>query len=288
MAMNFGFQLPHPFDQGGDLTAQIVDRPHHRIRQGGRIAGQAIGAEGVALAAAHRHPRRNADHRHPGRDIGQHHRIGADPGAFADGDRPQHLSPGTDDHPVIQGGMTFAPVQRGAAEGDAVIEGDIGADFRGLADHHPGAVVDEQAGADGGAGMNLDSGEQAPQMGEEAAGHPSPALPAPMGQPVNCHRMQAGVAEQHLEPRMRGGITGADRINVFAKPLENHSSQYVNLGQDGRDRSSGEELSGAPAHRGGLYYVRQGRSSLAGWRAVFVFFILIRALGFRAPSGGGR
>jgi hypothetical protein len=45
-----------------------------------------------------------------------------------------------------------------------VIERDVLADLGGLADDDAHAVVDEEAAPDRGAGMNLDAGEEAPQV----------------------------------------------------------------------------------------------------------------------------
>ena len=49
----------------------------------------------------------------------------------------------------------------GTAERDALVKQHVVADLRGLADHHARAVIDEEAAADGRAGMDLDAREEA-------------------------------------------------------------------------------------------------------------------------------
>ena len=73
-----------------------------------------------------------------------------------------------DDDTVAQGGMALSAAQRGTAQGDAVIEGDIVTDDRGLADNHTAAMVDEQPLAYDGARMNLDTGQQFANMRDHA------------------------------------------------------------------------------------------------------------------------
>ena len=62
--------------------------------------------------------------------------------------------------------MTFAVFVAGAAEGHALIEGDVVANDGGFSDDHARAVVDEHAAAEDGAGMDFDSGEEARALGE--------------------------------------------------------------------------------------------------------------------------
>ena len=65
--------------------------------------------------------------------------------------------------------MTLLLFQRHAAQGDTLIEGNVVADFRRLADHAAHAVIDEQAAADGGARMDLDPRQHAPDVRQQAA-----------------------------------------------------------------------------------------------------------------------
>jgi len=88
----------------------------------------------------------------------------------------------------------------GAAQGHPVVERAIVADFGGLADHHAHPVVDEEALADMCAGMDLDPGQDPPDMRDEAPGQMPAALPQPMCQPVIQQRLKPGIAQHDLEP----------------------------------------------------------------------------------------
>ena len=52
----------------------------------------------------------------------------------------------------------------GAAQRDAVVEGDPIADLGGLTDDHAHAMIDEQVVTDGGAGVDFDAGQAAHEL----------------------------------------------------------------------------------------------------------------------------
>ena len=64
--------------------------------------------------------------------------------------------------------MALAHVLAGAAQGDAVVNQAVVPDLGGLADDKAHAVVDDQALADGGAGVDLDAGAAAAGLGDQA------------------------------------------------------------------------------------------------------------------------
>ncbi len=101
------------------------------------------------------------------------------------------------------------------------------ADLGRLADHHPHAMVDEQAAADGGAGMDLDAGQEPPDMRQEAAGQPPIAAPQPVGEAVDDQGMQPGIAKQDLGTRAGRGVPRQNAVNVLAELLEQHCQYYV-------------------------------------------------------------
>ncbi len=63
----------------------------------------------------------------------------------------------SDEDSVAQCGMALAFFLAGAAQRHALVERNVVADNRGLADDHAHAVVNEDAQPDPRAGMNLDS-----------------------------------------------------------------------------------------------------------------------------------
>ena len=122
-----------------------------------------------------------------------HHRVGADRGALADGDGPQHLRAGADHHPVADGGVALALHQFGAAERHTVVEHDVIADLGGLTDDHTHAMVDKESTANGGARVDLNAGEPAGRLANDACDTPVPALPQCVGYAVRPDGVQAGV-----------------------------------------------------------------------------------------------
>jgi hypothetical protein len=74
--------------------------------------------------------------------------------------------------------------------------------------------------ADGGAGMDLDAGDDAGQVGNKPsqpfhAAHPAPVRPA-----VHDDRLQAGVTGQHLPGVAGRGIAFDDAVDVLAQMVE--------------------------------------------------------------------
>ena len=91
------------------------------------------------------------------------------------------------------------------------------ADLGGLADHHAHAVVDEEAAADRRAGMDLDAGEEAAELRDEAAAQLPVAPPEPVRQAMENQGMQPGIAEYDLQPRSCGRIALEDRLDILAQ-----------------------------------------------------------------------
>ena len=116
--------------------------------------------------------------------------------------------------------LAFAVFLAGASKGDALIQRDVVADFRGPADDHAHAVIDENAAADDCAGMNFDAGQDAADMGNKAADKAEPAAPRSMGDPMQQQRVKSGITEHHLDAGPRRRVPFAHRINVFPQPVE--------------------------------------------------------------------
>ena len=100
------------------------------------------------------------------RHVLDHHRAGGDAGVVVDGDGPQDLGPGADHHVVADGGVALAQLLAGAPQGHPLVEQHVVPDLRGLADDKAVAVVDHQAAADGGAGVDLDAGPEPAPLGD--------------------------------------------------------------------------------------------------------------------------
>ena len=91
--------------------------------------------------------------------------VGTDDGIPADDCfAAQNGSTGVDGHVVFNGGMTLAAFQTltasgsQAAQGDALVDFDVLTNDGGLTNDDAGSVVNEEMGAYGGTGVNVDAG----------------------------------------------------------------------------------------------------------------------------------
>ena len=131
-------------------------------------------------------------------------------------DRPQHLSARADDHLIADCWVALAGFQRRAAQSDAMIQRDVFANLGGLSDHRPRPVVDKAAPADGRTGVNLDIGQKAPQMGNDAR-QGDPAMPPyRISQTVEDDCMEPGIAQDDLEFRSRRRVALHDSGDTLA------------------------------------------------------------------------
>ena len=111
--------------------------------------------------------------------------------------------------------MAFTLVQRRAAQGHALVDGAIITDVRRLTDHHTHAVVDKNSPAHDRAGMNFDTGEEARELRNPAAGPFEIGQPEPMCKPMPSKRMHAGIQRQNFERRACGGIAFQHHRDIF-------------------------------------------------------------------------
>jgi hypothetical protein len=79
-----------------------------------------------------------------------------------------HLGTRPDHDPLSDGRVALAFLQAGAAQGDPVIQGHIPPDLGRLTDDHTHAMVNEQTGGEAGTRMDLNAGQAAGQLGEQA------------------------------------------------------------------------------------------------------------------------
>ena len=98
----------------------------------------------------------------------ENHRTGGDFGVVADRERTENLGTGADHHARTDGRMAFAYIFARSAERYTLIDGTVVADLGGFADNNAHAVVDEQAAADFGTRMNLNTREKAAELGDKA------------------------------------------------------------------------------------------------------------------------
>ncbi len=200
--------------EGADLVGEVEDDVGERVVD---LAG--FGDED-ALSFLINNVGGDADDGGVGRDVAEDDGAGADARVFADGDVAEDVGGVADEDVVAESGMALAADLAGSAESDALVERYVVADDGGFADDNAHAVIDEEAAADDGAGMDLDAGPEADDLGHEAGEEFEVPAPEPVVDAVNPDRLQARVAEQHHEPRGRGGVALEDDPGVFADVLE--------------------------------------------------------------------
>src|SRR5580700_7723595 len=125
--------------------------------------------------------------------------------------------------------MPLFLLEAGAAEGDALVEQDVVADFHGLAHHDAHAVIDKEAAADLSAGMNFDSVDEARDLAHEAAEKLEVTLPEPMCDAVVPDGVQTGIQEHDFDRGARGGVAVEDRLDVFLHSAQNTHGTYLLL-----------------------------------------------------------
>ena len=104
-----------------------------------------------------------------------------------------------------------------------MVKRDIVTDDSGFTDHHAHAMVDEKPAADGGARMNLDTGQHARQMCREAAQPAKAVPPEPMGDTMQDQGVNARIAGQNLPERAYCRIAVKDRTNILTQIPEHGS-----------------------------------------------------------------
>ena len=158
LALHGSFHAAQAGFQCADAVAEHI---------GQRLLVQVVRRAGLAAAHAD-HFGRNTDRGGIGRQIFEHHTARADTDIIPDIHRAKHLGTGTDQHVIAQCGVALAGILASAAQGNAVVDGAVITDFCRFAEHDAHTVVNEQPVADLGTGVDLDAGQVAGQLADEA------------------------------------------------------------------------------------------------------------------------
>ena len=105
-----------------------------------------------------------------------------------------------------------------------MIERAVIADLGGLADHHPHAVIDHHPPADPGSGMDLDAGEEAAEMGDEATEESRVVQPQPARRAMKQDGVQPRIAEQDFGRGAGGGIALSIGGDALPQEHEGHAT----------------------------------------------------------------
>jgi hypothetical protein len=123
---------------------------------------------------------------------------------------------------ILHGWVAFLFGQLDPAQRDIVIEQHIGADLGGFADHGAHAVVDHQARADRGAGVDFDPGQKAPQLRNPAGDQIELVHPQPVGQAIKPGRMQTRIAEHDLQLATRRRVALKVNLDIATDSLQHN------------------------------------------------------------------
>ncbi len=135
---------------------------------------------------------------------------------------------GIDHHTVFNRRMPLvasdqiAVVIGGKAEGPqrhALINLDVIADFACLADHHAGAVVDEEVIADGRPRMNVDAGLLVGPFANHAGNERHPQTAQLVSNAVAGNRLQPRIAEHHFIHAAASGVAVKGGLGVVGQRL---------------------------------------------------------------------
>jgi hypothetical protein len=159
------------------------------------------------------------DHSSSSRHRSHDHRIGSNPRPLTDGDGAKQYGRSSDNRIVADGGMAFLLLQAGAAQNDSLVYEHIIPDLCCLADDYAHAMVYEEPSAHLSPGVDLDPGEEAPHVGQQASGQPQSMPPELVCQAMAPESMQTGIADHHLQQASGRRVPGDDRVDIlFQRP----------------------------------------------------------------------
>ena len=121
---------------------------------------------------------------------------------------PRIFAPAPTSTPSPRVGWRLPLAPAGSAQGHTVIEGDVVADLGGFADHHPSAMVNEEARTDAGAGVDIDVAQQPSGETQQTRGIAPLASPQAMREAVEHDCVHARIGGQHLQRGRAAGRAG--------------------------------------------------------------------------------
>ena len=110
-------------------------------------------------------------------------------------------------------------LEREGPERDALIDLDAAADLTGFADHDAGAMINEKMVADRCAGMDVDAGAGVRPLRHHPGNQRHLQPVQDMGEPMDRHRFEAGIAEDDLVEGPYGGVAVVGRLDVGREHL---------------------------------------------------------------------
>ncbi|MNK96625.1 hypothetical protein D3C87_1169150 [compost metagenome] len=212
------------------MIEQLVNGASHRVRH---VFSHTVGIEadllghgltlGILLfVGLDDDPPRNTHHSGTRRHFLGHDGIGTHLGPGTDSERAQHLRARPDHDAITQGRVTLALVPAGAAQGHALINSHVIADFGGFTDNDAHAMVNEETTTDLGTRMDLDPGQPAAEIRHQPRQPFQVRAPQHRRQTVNPDGVHAGVASQDFKSVTRRRVTMENTLDIFTQTLKHH------------------------------------------------------------------
>ncbi len=213
--------MPQIIRKNIELCLQFVDFLLNRVGQVNLVEFPA----GIFLLAIRRHDDipGNADNRCIWRHFPQHNGIPADTHVIPDRERSKHLRACTHQHMIAERRMALALMLACAAQGYAVINVAIVADFGSLPNNNAHAVVDKQAFANLSAGVNLNPRQPAAKLRNRSGERAHAVRVQPMRNSMPAHGVIAGIHEKNLQRSGRRRVLRCNIFSVFPKAHFNAS-----------------------------------------------------------------
>src|SRR2546427_2232760 len=159
-----------------DPLHELLERLRHRVRQVGLVEIHTVDPLPVLVCYSARH----ADHNGVRRHLADDHRAGADAAVVADREAADDLGARAHRHVVAERRVALLLLEARPRQTLALGERHVLADPRGLADHHPHAVVDEEPAPEPCGRMDLDAGQETREVRHPARARCPPRAPEPV------------------------------------------------------------------------------------------------------------
>lgn len=189
-------------------------------------------------------------------DILEDDTAGADLASLADGDIAEDFGTGTDEDAGADLGMAIAAGFPGTAEGNFMEEGDIVFDDGGFTDDDAGGVVEEDAGADAGGGVDIDGEDLGIDALEVEGDLAAPMVPEFVGDAVGGEGEEALVVENGGEEAIGGRVALVDGDNIAAGLLSDIGMLGKNVLEEILQTRLGDgvvaQFAGDPVGQGGF------------------------------------
>ena len=172
--------------------------------------------------------RGNPHHRFVGRHRVHHDGVGTDAGVVSHRKAAENLSPGPDHDVFADRGVTFrAAAETGAAQRNAVVNRAVVAHFGRFSDHDAHAVVNEDAAADLGRGVNFNTGQETRRMAHHTGRYVPPLKVAPVGPAVHHQGVKPRIRKRDLELTLSGRVFFKNGFDIFLNAFKHARNPYA-------------------------------------------------------------